>query len=433
MVIQESMTVMEKLGILADAAKYDVACTSSGSNRKNTKGGIGSGAEAGICHSFSADGRCISLLKILFSNYCIYDCQYCVNRCSNDTERASFTPREITDLTIEFYKRNYIEGLFLSSAVIKDPDYTTEQLIKTIEILRYEYRFNGYIHAKAIPGASKDLIAKLGLLVDRMSVNIELPSQKSLLALAPQKSKENILNPMQQIKNGITESKQELAVYRHAPKFVPAGQSTQMIIGATGESDKAIINLSQGLYKKMNMKRVFYSAYVPVGTNPLLPTTAPPLLREHRLYQADWLLRFYGFTAEELLSEKNPYFSNIIDPKCQWALEHLELFPIDINRAPYEMILRVPGIGVRNALKIVKARRYTHLTFDDLKKMRVSMKRAKYFITAEGKSYGNIWLRQELITPMLLSENGVAGFGQISLFDDQVTGEDRIKCLTGEM
>ena len=427
------MEIKEKLRILSDAAKYDVACTSSGSNRKNTKGGIGSGAEAGICHSFSADGRCISLLKILFSNYCIYDCQYCVNRCSNDTERASFTPREITDLTIEFYKRNYIEGLFLSSAVIKDPDYTTEQLIKTIEILRYEYRFNGYIHAKAIPGASKDLIAKLGLLVDRMSVNIELPSQKSLLALAPQKSKENILNPMQQIKNGITESKQELAVYRHAPKFVPAGQSTQMIIGATGESDKAIINLSQGLYKKMNMKRVFYSAYVPVGTNPLLPTTAPPLLREHRLYQADWLLRFYGFTAEELLSEKNPYFSNIIDPKCQWALEHLELFPIDINRAPYEMILRVPGIGVRNALKIVKARRYTHLTFDDLKKMRVSMKRAKYFITAEGKSYGNIWLRQELITPMLLSENGVAGFGQISLFDDQVTGEDRIKCLTGEM
>ncbi len=427
------MEIKEKLRILSDAAKYDVACTSSGSNRKNTKGGIGSGAEAGICHSFSADGRCISLLKILFSNYCIYDCQYCVNRCSNDTERASFTPREIADLTIEFYKRNYIEGLFLSSAVIKDPDYTTEQLIKTIEILRYEYRFNGYIHAKAIPGASKDLIAKLGLLVDRMSVNIELPSQKSLLALAPQKSKENILNPMQQIKNGITESKQELAVYRHAPKFVPAGQSTQMIIGATGESDKAIINLSQGLYKKMNMKRVFYSAYVPVGTNPLLPTTAPPLLREHRLYQADWLLRFYGFTAEELLSEKNPYFSNIIDPKCQWALEHLELFPIDINRAPYEMILRVPGIGVRNALKIVKARRYTHLTFDDLKKMRVSMKRAKYFITAEGKSYGNIWLRQELITPMLLSENGVAGFGQISLFDDQVTGEDRIKCLTGEM
>lgn len=427
------MEIKEKLRILSDAAKYDVACTSSGSNRKNTKGGIGSGAEAGICHSFSADGRCISLLKILFSNYCIYDCQYCVNRCSNDTERASFTPREIADLTIEFYKRNYIEGLFLSSAVIKDPDYTTEQLIKTIEILRYEYRFNGYIHAKAIPGASKDLIAKLGLLVDRMSVNIELPSQKSLLALAPQKSKENILNPMQQIKNGITESKQELAVYRHAPKFVPAGQSTQMIIGATGESDKAIINLSQGLYKKMNMKRVFYSAYVPVGTNPLLPTTAPPLLREHRLYQADWLLRFYGFTAEELLSEKNPYFSNVIDPKCQWALEHLELFPIDINRAPYEMILRVPGIGVRNALKIVKARRYTHLTFDDLKKMRVSMKRAKYFITAEGKSYGNIWLRQELITPMLLSENGVAGFGQISLFDDQVTGEDRIKCLTGEM
>ena len=427
------MEIKEKLRILSGAAKYDVSCSSSGSDRKNTSGGIGSAFKAGICHSFSGDGRCISLLKILLSNYCMYDCQYCINRSSNDVERAAFTPREVADLTIEFYKRNYIEGLFLSSAVFKSPDYTMEQIIKTLEILRYEYRFNGYIHAKTIPGASKELVSRLGLLTDRMSVNIELPSQDSLRQFAPQKSKENIVTPMRQIKNNIIEAKHELAVYKNAPKFAPSGQSTQMIVGATGESDKTIINLSQSLYRQMNMKRVFYSAYVPIGTNPLLPTKEPPLLREHRLYQADWLLRYYGFSADELLSDKNPNFSNIIDPKCQWALEHLELFPIDINRAPYEMILRVPGIGVRNALKIVKARRYTVLSFDDLKKMRVSMKRAKYFITVNGKAYNNLWLRQELITPYLLSERNASGFGQVSLFDNEITQEDAIKCLTGEM
>lgn len=427
------MEVQEKLRILAGAAKYDASCSSSGSDRKNINNGIGSAFKAGICHSFSGDGRCISLLKVLLSNCCMYDCQYCVNRVSNDVERAAFTPREIADLTIEFYKRNYIEGLFLSSAVFKSPDHTMEQIIKALEILRYEYRFNGYIHAKAIPGASKELIARLGLLTDRMSVNIELPTQESLRLFAPQKSKENIFTPMKQIKNNIIESKHELTVYKNAPKFAPAGQSTQMIVGASGETDKTIMTLSQSLYQKMNLKRVFYSAYVPIGTNPLLPTTEPPLLREHRLYQADWLLRYYGFTTDELLSDKNPNFSNIIDPKCQWALEHLELFPVDINHAPYEMILRIPGIGVRNALKIVKARRYTKLTFEDLKKMRVSMKRAKYFITVNGKSYNNIWIRQELITPMMLSEKNVPGFGQMSLFDNEVTQEDRIKCLTGEI
>ncbi len=427
------MEVKEKLRILAGAARYDASCSSSGSERKNLNNGIGSAFKAGICHSFSGDGRCISLLKVLLSNCCMYDCQYCVNRVSNDVERAAFTPREIADLTIEFYKRNYIEGLFLSSAVFKSPDYTMEQIIKALEILRYEYRFNGYIHAKAIPGASKELVSRLGLLTDRMSVNIELPSQESLRLFAPQKSKENIFTPMKQIKNNIIESKHELTVYKNAPVFAPAGQSTQMIVGASGESDKTIMTLSQSLYQKMSLKRVFYSAYVPIGTNPLLPTTEPPLLREHRLYQADWLLRYYGFTTEELLSDKNPNFSNIIDPKCQWALEHLELFPVDINRAPYEMILRIPGIGVRNALKIVKARRYTKLTFEDLKKMRVSMKRAKYFITVNGKSYNNLWLRQELITPMLLSEKNIPGFGQMSLFDNEVTQEDKVKCLTGEI
>lgn len=426
------MEVMEKLRVLTGAAKYDASCCSSGSDRKNTPGGIGSGAVAGICHSFSGDGRCISLLKVLLTNYCIFDCQYCVNRRSNDVERAAFTPRELADLTIGFYKRNYIEGLFLSSAVIKDADYTMEQLIKAISILRYEYKFNGYIHAKAIPGASPELVRQLGFLCDRMSVNIELPSAVSLEKFAPQKSKEKILMPMKQIKGSIAESKHELAVYKHAPAFAPGGQSTQMIIGATPESDRNILTLSENLYDRFKLKRVYYSAYVPVGTNPLLPTTAPPLLREHRLYQADWLLRYYNFKADELLDEENPNFSNLIDPKCEWALRHLELFPVEINSAPYEMILRVPGIGLRSALKIVKARRVGRLSFDDLRKMRISMKKAKYFIVANGKTFGNIWLRQELIKPMMLADSGAAGYGQVSLFDEP-TREDKVKCLTGEI
>ncbi len=426
------MTVEEKLKILTDAAKYDASCVSSGSVRKNTKNGIGNASECGICHTFAADGRCVSLLKILFTNYCIYDCQYCINRCSNDVKRTSFTAREIADLTIGFYKRNYIEGLFLSSAVIKSPDYTMEQIISAISILRNDYRFNGYIHAKTIPGASGELVERLGLLVDRMSINIELPSEQSLNRFAPQKTKKSILSPMKQIKGSIIQSKQEMVVYKHAPSFVPAGQSTQMIIGATPETDKSIIYLSQSLYKTFDMKRVFYSSYIPVGSNKNLPVTAPPLLREHRLYQADWLLRYYGFEAGELLDDENPNLSCEVDPKCHWALRHLGMFPVEINKAPYEMILRVPGIGVRSAKKIIRARRYSKLSFSDLKRMRISMKRARYFITCNGHTFENMWLRQELITPLMLSDAGVSGYGQLSLLDEPTKG-DVIKCLTGEI
>ena len=426
------MDIKEKLRILTDAAKYDASCVSSNSTRKNTAGGIGNAAECGICHTFTSDGRCVSLLKILFTNYCIYDCKYCINRCSNDIERTAFTAREIADLTIGFYKRNYIEGLFLSSAVIKSPDYTMEQIISAISILRYGYHFNGYIHAKTIPGASQELVTRLGLLVDRMSVNIELPSEKSLSQLAPQKTKKNIISPMRQIKGSIIQSKQEMVVYKHAPSFAPAGQSTQMIIGATPETDKSIITLTQSLYKSFDLKRVFYSSYIPVGDNKNLPTTAPPLLREHRLYQADWLLRFYGFDSSELLDDKTPNFSNEIDPKCQWALKNLHLFPVEINKAPYEVILRIPGIGVRSAKKIIRARRYSKLGFSDLKRMRISMKRARYFITCNGHTFENMWLRQELITPLMLSDAGASGYGQMSLFDEPTKG-DTIKCLTGEI
>lgn len=398
------MDMLEKLKILSDAAKYDVSCSSSGSSRQNTQGGIGNAADCGICHTWSADGRCVSLLKILFSNCCIYDCQYCVNRISNDTPRASFTPEEVAELTISFYKRNYIEGLFLSSAVVKNADYTAELLIKTLSLLRYTYRFNGYIHVKAIPGADRRLIEQLGFLADRMSVNIELPSAKSLSELAPQKTKQSILAPMKTISGGITQNKQEISVYRHAPKFAPAGQSTQMIVGATPESDNKILHLSEGLYKSYGLKRVYYSAYVPVGTNPRLPTAAPPLLREHRLYQADWLLRYYGFTADELCDEENPDLSSIVDPKCAWAMRHMELFPVEINSAPYEMLLRTPGIGVRSALKIVKARRYALLDFADLKKMRVSMKRARYFVTCRGKYLEGVYITSAGVNASMLTD-----------------------------
>lgn len=425
------MEISQKLRILTDAAKYDASCSSSGSSRKN-ENGIGSGSECGICHSFAADGRCISLLKILLTNYCIYDCQYCINRISNDVERAAFTPEEIADLTIEFYKRNYIEGLFLSSAVIKSPDYTMELLIQALSILRYQYRFFGYIHVKSIPGADPVLVEKLGLLADRMSVNIEMPSSASLKTFAPDKTKENIIAPMKQIKNSIAQSKSDIVRYRHAPKFAPSGQSTQMIIGASPEDDKTILKLSENLYNKFNLKRVFFSAYVPLGKNPLLPVSAPPLLREHRLYQADWLLRFYNFTADELLDDNDPNFSNILDPKCEWALKHPEFFPVDINTAPYEMILRVPGIGVVNARKIVKVRKNHTLAFTDLKKLRVSMKRAKYFITINGKVYDRLLLHRDNIAPMLLADENVSGYGQISLFDNEEK-EDAIKCLTGQM
>ena len=382
------MDILDKLTILSDAAKYDAACTSSGSSRSTPAGGIGNCLSAGICHSFSADGRCISLLKVLMTNYCIFDCKYCVNRRSNDTPRAAFTPRELADLTIQFYRRNYIEGLFLSSGVTRDPDYTCEQMAKTLELLRGEYRFGGYIHVKVIPGTDDALTQRLALLADRVSVNIELPSSQSLSRLCPEKTKSSILGPMGFLRDGIEENGADLVRYRHAPQFAPAGQSTQMIVGATPESDLTILRLTQGLYKKYRLKRVFFSAYLPVVSDSLLPAkdVKPPLLREHRLYQADWLLRFYGFDAEELLDEEHPAFDPYLDPKCNWALNHLDRFPVEVNTAPYETLLRVPGIGVKSAQRIRAARRHSRLNWQHLKRMGVVLKRAQYFLLCGGKA-----------------------------------------------
>ena len=382
------MELLDKLTILTDAAKYDAACTSSGLDRAGRPGKLGSTVLGGCCHSFSADGRCVTLLKVLMTNACCYDCQYCVNRRSNDVPRTAFTPRELAELTIGFYRRNYIEGLFLSSAVLRDPDYTTERMIETLRLIREEYGFAGYIHAKAIPGADPLLTYRLGLLADRMSVNIELPSEASLKALAPDKTRASILTPMAQIREAILESGQALRLYRGAPRFAPAGQSTQMIIGATPESDLHILRLTEGLYQKYQLKRVFYSAYLPVSDSKLLPAPQgfqPPLLREHRLYQADWLLRFYHFEATELLDEAHPDLDPRLDPKCCWALRHLEEFPVEVNRADYERLLRVPGIGVRSARRILTARRVGPLTFEGLKKLGVVLKRAQYFLTCSGR------------------------------------------------
>ncbi len=400
-----NVDVFDKLKILTDAAKYDVACTSSGVNKKAAAGGIGSAAACGICHSFSADGRCISLLKVLQTNICVYDCKYCVNRSSNDTPRTAFTPRELAELTINFYRRNYIEGLFLSSGVLKNPDYTCEQIIETLRILREEYRFSGYIHAKAIPGADNTLITRLGMLADRMSVNIELPSQNSLQLLAPDKSKHSIFTPMGHIQDRIRENSRDIVKYRHAPKFVPAGQSTQMIIGATADTDYQILNLTENLYKKYKLKRVFFSAYMPVTGDSLLPAldTTPPLWREHRLYQADWLLRFYGFAANELLDQQQQSFNPYLDPKCNWALHHMDSFPLEINRASYRDLLRVPGIGVTSAQRIVAARRTTSLHFDNLKRLGVVLKRAQYFITCAGKTAAGIKVTPNTMLRSLLS------------------------------
>jgi len=365
----QSMTTMEKLGILADAAKYDVSCTSSGVERRGDGTGIGNTFSGGICHSFSADGRCISLLKVLLTNECIYDCKYCLNRRTNDVPRAAFSPEELCELTMQFYRRNYIEGLFLSSGILGSPDITMEMIYRTVLLLRTKHRFQGYIHVKAIPGAAKELIYKTGLLADRMSVNLELPTADGLRRLAPNKHRKNILTPMRLIQNGIVENKNEVVKYRHAPKFVPAGQSTQMIIGATPETDYQIMSVAENLYQKFGMKRVFYSAFVHVNEDKELPALpgGPPLLREHRLYQADFLLRFYGFEADELLSEKRPNFNVLLDPKCDWALRHLEFFPVEINRADYEMLLRIPGIGVKSAQRIVRARKNGSLTFEHLR------------------------------------------------------------------
>lgn len=430
------LDIFEKLKILSDSAKYDASCSSSGSNRRNSSSGIGNGNISGICHSWGADGRCISLLKILFTNACIYDCKYCINRCSNNVKRATFTPREVADLTINFYKRNYIEGLFLSSAVIKSPDYTMELLINTISILRNEYNFNGYIHCKTIPGCSKELIDKLGSMVDRMSINIELPSNNSLKLLAPQKEKTGILTPMSYVSNKMKLNKLE----KRKENFIPAGQTTQLIIGATPESDLKILKLSESLYKKLSLKRVYYSAYISVNNDKNLPTLeSPPLLRENRLYQADWLLRFYGFKADELLSETHPNFNNVLDPKCEWALRNLDKFPIEINKANYFTLIRVPGIGVISAKKIIKARRNFDLNFDSLKKLGIVLKRAKYFITCKGKYYDKVYKFNEsfIETNLVYQERNTlnkSDFEQLSLFDKlQPTKEDKIKCLTGSL
>lgn len=469
--IKSALTLQEKLKILSDAAKYDVACTSSGSDRRGEKGKLGNSCAAGICHSFAADGRCISLLKILLTNECIYDCKYCLNRRSNDKPRATFTPEEICTLTIEFYKRNYIEGLFLSSGVIKNPTYTMEQIYETLWLLRTKYGFNGYIHAKAVPGADASIIYKTGLLADRMSVNMELPTAEGLKTLAPGKTRQNILTPMKQIQHGITDyrlsigksaqmerqrgnrylsgsifsasagqisQKDGLSPVRtpalpeadkHSlPAFVPAGQSTQMIIGATPENDYHLLSVTQSLYQKFDLKRVFFSAYVPLNEDSSLPAldTPPPLLREHRLYQADWLLRYYGFHADDLLSHERPNFNILLDPKCDWALRHLEIFPVEIMTADYQTLLKVPGIGMKSAMRIIQARKRGSLTFEDMKKMGVVLKRAQYFLTCHGKMLYRIPIEEDFITRQLTCHDKKdvwnlehpQTFKQLSLFDD---------------
>lgn len=421
--------LQEKLMILADAAKYDVACTSSGVDRRSGGQGMGNSRACGICHSFASDGRCISLLKILLSNDCIYDCKYCKNRLSNDVPRATFTPEEICQLTMGFYRRNYIEGLFLSSGVVKNPHYTMELILETLQLLRDKYKFHGYIHVKSIPGADEDLIRRAGFYADRMSCNLELPTAEGLKKLAPNKDRKTILKPLRQVQQGILQNKEELTVYRHAPKFVPAGQSTQVIVGATPESDYQIISVAEALYKKFALRRVFYSAYVAVNEDHLLPAvdTKPPLLREHRLYQADWLLRYYGFKADELLSEQHSSFNIALDPKCDWALRNLDKFPVEVNRASYETLLRVPGIGVTGARRICMARRHATLNYNDLKKMGIVLKRAVYFITCSGKMMYRINFNEDAITRNLLSVHerlpaevleSISGYHQLSLFDD---------------
>lgn len=422
-----SQTIMDKLKILSDAAKFDVSCSSSGVSRKGNGRDMGNCISAGICHSFAADGRCISLLKILLSNECIYDCKYCLNRRSNDVPRATFTPDEVCELTMNFYRRNYIEGLFLSSGIIGTPNQTMEMIWQVVYKLRNVYHFRGYIHVKGIPGADPVLIQKTGYLTDRMSVNLELPTADGLKKLAPNKHRKNILTPMRQIQQGIRQGRNEVAIYRHAPDFVPAGQSTQMIVGTTPESDYQIMAVAQGLYDNFELKRVFYSAYVSINEDKELPAlhTGTPLLREHRLYQADWLMRFYQFRAEELLNEKRPNFNILLDPKCDWALQHLEQFPVEINRADYHTLLRVPGIGVNSARRICGARKTARLGFEDLKKMGVVLKRALYFITCSGKMMYPTKLEEDYITRNLLSiheklpfdQSGIT-YKQLSLLDD---------------
>ena len=458
----QTLSLSEKLNLLADAAKYDVACTSSGVNRAGKQGHLGNSVSCGICHSFSSDGRCISLLKILQSNDCIYDCKYCVNRAGNDRQRATFTPEEVCTLVTEFYRRNYIEGLFLSSAVCKNPAHTMELMYRTLHLLRNRYRFNGYIHVKAIPGAPAELIEKTGYLADRMSVNLELPTGEGLQKLAPQKTQKAILKPMRQIQSGIVDyrltagksaflerssgnrylshsifdtrkqisasaadlgwisssSARSLPEKERSAPFVPAGQSTQMIIGASPETDYQILRLTEGLYQKYSLKRVFFSAYIPVAEDSLLPAldTKPPLLREHRLYQADWLLRFYQFSASEILDEQHPDFNPYLDPKCNWAVHNMHLFPVDVNRCSYEMLLRVPGIGVKSAQRIRVARRSGQLDLADLKRIGVVLKRAQYFITCKGFSRGVTAGPEATVRALLDPAAFGVGTEQLSLF-----------------
>ena len=446
---RNSPGLMEKLKILTDAAKYDVACTSSGVERRGNGRDMGNCIAAGICHSFSSDGRCISLLKILMTNECVYDCRYCLNRRSNDVPRATFTPEEICSLTMEFYRRNYIEGLFLSSGILENPTHTMELLYRTLFLLRRKYRFNGYIHVKAIPGADAELIRQTGFLADRMSVNLELPTAEGLRKLAPNKHRKSILTPMRQIQDGIEANRSEAVLSRNAPRFVSGGQSTQMIIGATQENDYQILSVAESLYQKFALKRVFYSAFVNVNRDPSLPffpaLPGPPLLREHRLYQADWLLRFYGFGARELLDEKRPFFNVLLDPKEDWAVRHLEFFPVEINKAPLDVLLRVPGIGVKSAKRIVAARRSAKLGFMDLKKAGVVLKRAVFFITCCGRMMYPVKLDEDYIVRQLTDRKDRIQFGsdgmtyrQMSLFDDYTfAGEpqrrDRLQAISGQL
>ena len=407
----------EKLRILSDAAKYDVSCSSSGSSRKNTSNGLGNAAYSGICHSWSADGRCVSLLKILMTNYCIYDCKYCISRKSNDIERAILTPDEIVRLTMNFYRRNYIEGLFLSSGVIKNADYTMEQMIAVAKKLRLEENFNGYIHMKVIPGASRELIHEIGLYVDRVSVNIELAENKALKLLAPDKKPTDISTSMGLIRKNQIQNTEEKKLFKSTPSFIPAGQTTQMIIGAGGESDFAILNRSENLYKNFGLKRVYYSAYVPVNKSGILANTnAAPMVREHRIYQADWLLRFYNFKAEEILNEKNPFIDPLLDPKANWAVQNWHLFPMEINRASYKDLIRIPGIGVTSAKRIVMVRRHNVIKYEHLKKLGVVIKRAKYFITVNGEFMGFRKESPELIRNALMEKEKVE-MQQLKLFN----------------
>lgn len=413
-----SKSIEEKLRILSDAAKYDVSCSSSGSSRKNTNNGLGNAAVNGICHSWSADGRCISLLKILMTNYCIYDCKYCINRKDNDIERAMLTPDEIVRLTINFYKRNYIEGLFLSSGIIKSADYTMELMIAVAKKLRLEEKFNGYIHMKVIPGASRQLINEIGLYVDRVSVNIEFAENTALKLLAPDKKPTDISTSMGLIRKNMLENIEDKKLFKSTPSFIPAGQTTQMIIGASGESDYSILSRSENLYKNFDLKRVYYSAYVPINKSGILVSVdqAVPMIREHRLYQADWLLRFYDFKANEILNEKDPFVDPFVDPKTNWAIKNSHLFPIEINKATYKELLRVPGIGVTSAKRIVMTRKYSTIRYEHLKKLGIVIKRAKYFITVNGEFLGFKKENPELIRNALMKKEKMLA-EQLKLFN----------------